>query len=212
MLARLRERGWRVLGTEYGERPPVTTPGIDIRYAPLEECGLPPESFDVITMWHVLEHLPDPQATLAEAHRLLRPGGVLLIAVPNFGSLQARLTGPYWFHLDVPRHLFQFRSRDLVTLLERVGLSVGRTRRFSFEYDTFGFVQSMLNRALPRPNLLFDFLAHGGSRTPSAPAGTAVSLAMAPFLMVAACVFCPLESALGFGGTVEVVARKGAPA
>jgi SAM-dependent methyltransferase len=61
--------------------------------------------FDVITMWHVIEHLPNPWEVIAEATRKLRPGGLLVISAPNPESLQFRLFGRYWMHLDAPRHL-----------------------------------------------------------------------------------------------------------
>ncbi len=209
MLRTLRARGWQVVGTEFGARPPQSPDDdLDVRYTPLEACGLPGASFDVVTMWHVLEHMPDPLATLREIRRLLAPTGRLLVAVPNFGSLQARLTGPHWFHLDVPRHLFHFRPEDLTTLLARAGFQVERTRRFSFEYDTFGFVQSVLNRVLRRPNLLFDLIAHRGTRTGATPIRAALSVALAAPLLLVALVYCPLDSLLGYGGTVEMVTHK----
>lgn len=211
MLRLLRARGWQVVGTEFGARPDEPADDLDLRYAPLEACGFPPDSFDVVTMWHVLEHMPDPQATLREVRRILAPGGRFLVAVPNFGSLQARLTGPDWFHLDVPRHLFHFRPDDLATLLGRAGFQVEQARRFSFEYDTFGFVQSVLNRILGYPNLLFDVLAHRGTRTADAPVRAGLSVALAGPLLLVSLVFCPLESLLGYGGTVEVVAQRSVP-
>jgi 2-polyprenyl-3-methyl-5-hydroxy-6-metoxy-1,4-benzoquinol methylase len=208
VLRLLQRRGWQVVGTELGARPPGPTPDLDIRYGPLEAAGLPAGSFDVITLWHVLEHLPDPRATLDQVRHLLAPGGQLLVAVPNFASLQARLTGARWFHLDVPRHLFHFRTRDLAALLEQAGFQIQQTRRFSFEYDTLGFVQSVLNRALGRPNLLFDLLAHRGAHSAAAPVRAALSVCLAAPLFLLALVFCPLDSLLGHGGTAELVARK----
>jgi len=61
--------------------------------------------YDVITLWHVIEHLPSPWEVLAEAAKRLRPGGLLVIAAPNPESLQFRVFGRYWMHLDAPRHL-----------------------------------------------------------------------------------------------------------
>lgn len=61
--------------------------------------------YDVITLWHVIEHLPRPWEVLAGAASRLRPGGLLVIATPNPESLQFRIFGRYWFHLDAPRHL-----------------------------------------------------------------------------------------------------------
>ena len=80
-------------------------------------------SFDVITFWHVLEHLPQPRAVLERTHKLLRPGGWLFISLPNFDSLQARLFQRHWYAFDdVPRHLYHFAPRPLELLLKENGL------------------------------------------------------------------------------------------
>ena len=63
---------------------------------------------DQVIVWHVLEHLDEPRATVAEIRRITRPGGRLIVAVPNYSSLQARWAGAAWFHLDLPRHLHHF--------------------------------------------------------------------------------------------------------
>jgi 2-polyprenyl-3-methyl-5-hydroxy-6-metoxy-1,4-benzoquinol methylase len=229
MLRTLQRRGWRVVGTEYGAKPREDATGkeeIEIRYAALEACGLPNNSFDVITLWHVLEHLPNPKETLREIRRVLKRDGNVILAVPNFGSLQAKLTGRCWFHLDVPRHLFHFTPKNLVGLLEQEGFRIEEKRHFSFEYDTFGFVQSLLNLVVRRQNLLFDFLTHraslgealktsggikekrGGLKASSGVAGLPLSLLLAPSLFLLSLIFCPVESLFGYGGTFEVTARK----
>src|SRR5688500_7389092 len=111
LLNKFRERGWDPQGTELSEEAatyardrlnlPVTTDT-------LEDARFANDQFDLVILWHVLEHVPDPRATLEEIGRVLKPGGTLLVAVPNFGSLEARSAGPGWFHLDVPRHLTHF--------------------------------------------------------------------------------------------------------
>jgi len=70
-------------------------------------------SFDVVTCWDVLEHVPWPRQVVREFHRVLRPGGVVACAVPNIHSLEARLWGPFWGGLDVPRHLNHFSMATL---------------------------------------------------------------------------------------------------
>ena len=84
----------------------------------------------------------------------------MALAVPNFGSLQARLFGRHWFHLDLPRHTHHFRADTLRRCLERCGFDVETTITRSAEQDTYGFVQSLLNKLLPsaRPNDLYDLL------------------------------------------------------
>jgi len=89
---------------------------------------LRPASFDVITMWHSLEHVHAPLEVLQEAHRLLVPGGKLIVAVPNIDSLPFRWFGAAWFGLDLPRHLTHFAPWTLHLMLERARFQVGPIR------------------------------------------------------------------------------------
>src|SRR5262249_29490127 len=81
-----------------------------IIYKDLPECHFPDAHFQVVVLWHVLEHLRQPLDALQEIYRILRPGGWFSVAVPNFGGAQAQASGPHWFHLDLPRHLWHFRA------------------------------------------------------------------------------------------------------
>jgi 2-polyprenyl-3-methyl-5-hydroxy-6-metoxy-1,4-benzoquinol methylase len=88
-------------------------------------------AFDVVTINHVLEHLPEPAATLAEIHGLLRPGGMLYIGVPNWNSWMRRLFGGKWYALEPSRHLVMFTPRRLRRLLEESGFTVESIRTSS---------------------------------------------------------------------------------
>lgn len=90
-------------------------------------------SFDVITLWHVLEHLPEPERTIERLAALLRPEGTLIVVVPNLSSLQARLFGRYWYGLDLPRHLFHYSPATLERLMTGAGLICDE--RFFFSPD-----------------------------------------------------------------------------
>ncbi len=106
-------------------------------------CEWADSSFDAVTMWATLEHLPDPVKTLIEIRRLLRPDGVLLFSVPNMASWEARFFGNRWFHLDVPRHLHHFSMPVLSALLNRLGFTVISIDFFSTEHNYHGVKQSL---------------------------------------------------------------------
>ena len=78
--------------------------------------------FDVITMWHVLEHVPDYNQYLNEINERLNVNGILVIAVPNFKSFDAEFYGVHWAAWDVPRHLWHFSKKQLVKLLYYINL------------------------------------------------------------------------------------------
>lgn len=77
------------------------------------KAPLPAGRFDLITMYDVLEHLPDPGAVIGACEKLLKPGGYIFIQVPNIDSLGRRLLGPYWIHLDAPRHISHYGVKTL---------------------------------------------------------------------------------------------------
>lgn len=118
-------------------------------------------SFDVITLWHSLEHVPNPINTMRRLVSLLSKNGAVVAGVPNFASLQARCFGARWFHLDVPRHLYHFSHQSLGTLFTEVGLEPVKSWGTEGEIDLFGWTQSVLNGLFPsQPNVLFDVITH----------------------------------------------------
>ncbi|MEA3416270.1 MAG: class I SAM-dependent methyltransferase [Thermodesulfobacteriota bacterium] len=159
LLAGLRKKGWKVFGTELSEVSAqiAGTAGITVYNLPVEECPFEPESFDVATLYHSLEHMTNPLKTLRAVHGLLRPGGSLVVEVPNIGSWYAKAFGTAWFHLDAPRHLYHFNRHTLRRMLEACGFLVVRESTHNVQYDAFGAVQSVLNRFLHKKNLLNNF-------------------------------------------------------
>ena len=99
--------------------------GLDLRVATVAE-GLPPGPFDLVTMWHALEHDYDPLATLRRLREVTRPGGTLLVEVPNYDSLTRRLHGAGWAGLHTPRHSALYTPETLRGMLERGGWQVIR--------------------------------------------------------------------------------------
>jgi 2-polyprenyl-3-methyl-5-hydroxy-6-metoxy-1,4-benzoquinol methylase len=140
-LEAMQRRGWAVAGIE--PDPPAARQAQQrlgnaaVQVAPFEEASLPEGSYDLATLWDVLEHLPDPPAALGRLALALRPGGVLALGVPNLDSWDARLFGPSWIGWDAPRHLYLFPDPLLRTMLAAAGLPVFATRCFYGDYGAF---------------------------------------------------------------------------
>ena len=218
LLQQLRKRGWEVQGTELSEDSATYARDVlrlDVQTADLTDLTLASDHFDTVILWHVLEHIPDPAALLAEVERILRPGGTLLVAVPNFGSWEARWGQDRWFHLDVPRHLNHFTPPTLRAMLGQAGLRPRMTSYFASEYDFFSFVQTVQNRLGIRHNLLYNLLRTRGakvladSRRPPAPRShVAAALLLAPALGVFSLAWAPLAALLKQGATITIYAKK----
>src|SRR5204863_6678744 len=97
---------------------------VDAREGTLESVDFGQGSFDAVVMRHSLEHVPGPMADLGRVFRLLRPGGLLAISVPNFDSWERRRFGSAWFHLDLPRHRTHFTPYSLRLALSTSGFDV----------------------------------------------------------------------------------------
>jgi len=126
----MQQRGWQVRGLDIS---PVAVAlarkkGLDVFQGQLSDVELEDESFDLVTMWDVLEHLHDPAAYLARVARLLKPEGRFVVTLPNPDGLDFRLFGPRWTGLDVPRHLYVFERRALASLFRHSGLEAESAR------------------------------------------------------------------------------------
>lgn len=130
-LARMRELGWDVYGVDLSQdaaRVAKERYGIPVEVGMLPEVRFPEGMFAVVTMSHVIEHVPDPLAHLAECWRILAPGGQLIIRTPNMVSFASRIFGKNWMALDPPRHLVLFTPSTLRACVQRTGFRVIRER------------------------------------------------------------------------------------
>jgi len=181
----------------------------------LEEIEFPDDHFDAVTMWHVLEHVHDPRTVLSEVSRILKPNGILLVGVPNFGGFEARFFRDKWFHLDVPRHVTHLTKPSLKQALSANGFQDRCWSGFAPEYDAFSFIQSTLNGMGLRHNLLYNVLRGkqakviDGDSTPnwqilaSVLVGAVLGIISLPVTLCA--------SLLGQAGTMTVLATKQKP-
>jgi 2-polyprenyl-3-methyl-5-hydroxy-6-metoxy-1,4-benzoquinol methylase len=123
-LQRMHDRGWQAVGLDLSAkvvqyvREELKLPALA---GTLPSPILPPESFDLVTLWHSLEHVHRPLDVLCEVHNLLAPGGKVLVAVPNIDSSPFHWFGSAWYGLDLPRHLTHFTPLTLRKMLDRAG-------------------------------------------------------------------------------------------
>jgi 2-polyprenyl-3-methyl-5-hydroxy-6-metoxy-1,4-benzoquinol methylase len=169
MLAALQRKGADVYGTQISA-PAARVAGRLIGrdrvfVGELADARYDAASFDCVTICHVLEHVADPLAVLREVTRLLKPGGLLYVEVPNAGGLAARAFSHAWLAYDVPNHLYHFTPRTLADLARRAGLRRTAESHVSIEYSPVTLLQTVLNATLGADNLLFEHFAYSSRRT-----------------------------------------------
>jgi SAM-dependent methyltransferase len=140
--------------------------GLEIYDKDLLELSFDPGSFDIVTLWHVLEHLAQPARYMDAIRNVLAPGGKLVIEVPNYGSWTRAWTGKYWLGLDPDYHMYFFTPASLVKLVTDHGFTVKTIHTFSLEYSTFISVQSIISLITRSNHLFFRSLENGGAKRP----------------------------------------------
>ncbi len=130
-LAMFQQQGWDVHGVDTSEVAIAYAQGRlgdRVRLGHLDQAGYPDGAFDVVLFNHSLEHMFEPVAVLNEGWRILDTDGLVVITLPNAGSLEARLFGRWWFPWELPPHLYHFEKATLGRMLEQVGFCVERVR------------------------------------------------------------------------------------
>ena len=177
----------------------------DLLKTPIEDVD---GAWAVIVFWHSLEHVPTPVHHLTEAARLLEPGGVLVIAVPNPTSLQARAFGGRWLHLDPPRHLIHIPPGPLTETLRGLGLEVQRLSYYRGGNVVFGWLHGLVGSVV-RDLDLYDAIRRPEARSePMTGARRMLALALGGLLLPVAIVASVIEVAARRGGTIYVEARR----
>lgn len=129
-LYEMKQFGMIVQGVEPGnfDRESSKEQGINIRNTDLLSARYSKEHFDIITINHVLEHVPEPAKIIKEMYRILKKDGKLIVGVPNYRSLAYSLFGKNWYQLDVPRHLNDFSDKILIKKLRGEGFKIKKVR------------------------------------------------------------------------------------
>lgn len=199
------EDGFEAFGHEPGEEArriaELEVPGrvSDLSEQDRAEAG---EKYDVITLFHTLEHIPSPFRYLKTVRKLLKPGGRLIVQVPNSESLQAAIFRDRWYGLDCPRHLYNYSTFSVLHLLGRAGYSIRGLEYFSLRDNAAALVSSGLPFLDPMSQRVRRLKRRGGS---SAGGGSLRSLLYFG-LLVAAQPLAWVEARLGRGATVKICA------
>jgi 2-polyprenyl-3-methyl-5-hydroxy-6-metoxy-1,4-benzoquinol methylase len=124
--------GWQTIGVEPSDRAKAIAKNKGVSFVSATS-ELENHSFDVISMWHVLEHVPDLDKQIKELKRLLKPTGTLIIAVPNFKSFDAKHYGKFWAAYDVPIHFWHFSKTAIKLLFEKEEMKLEKVLPMKFD-------------------------------------------------------------------------------
>ncbi len=135
--------------------------GLEIYDKDLLEIPLDNAGFDVITIWHVLEHVNNPERYIEKIYGLLDDRGKLIIEVPNYNSWTRVIAAKYWLSYDTKHHLFFFTKEALSALLIKYGFEIKRAQTFSLEYSAFTSAQSIVSAITGSDSIFFRALQEG---------------------------------------------------
>ncbi len=204
--------GWDAEGQDYSLAQAAmaeTKAGTKVWVGDLDSLPIFSRNYDVVTMWHVLEHMPNPQNVVKSIHSMLAKDGLLIIEVPNFSSWQAKIGGRKWFQLDVPRHLWQFTPEGIGQLLQHNGFDVIAVKTWSGELGPFGMLQTLLNRLGLPPQWLFRYLKRSVGKQRI---GTIIGNGLAGTCFILPAIFLEIvASIVGRGGVVRILAMRSPP-
>ncbi|MEM9364480.1 MAG: class I SAM-dependent methyltransferase [Planctomycetota bacterium] len=193
--------GWSTFGVERDIRAEVHG---DLQVLPDLSATLAHAPFDIISLWHCLEHVPDPGDLIEQALGQLTPDGSILVAVPRWNCLASRLFQGDWLHLDVPRHLHHFSDRSIKRLADQRGATLHPMRATEWEYDLMGWTQSTLNSLGLPPNRFLEHLMGRADLEPLGPVHRVLGYLLAGLALVPTFV----GAGIGRGGTLVVQVQR----
>jgi len=206
-LGTMQRGSWKLYGIEMeastAEKARSAT-GAEVFVGDAVAAPFPPESFDVITAFDVLEHVYQPRQFLGKVLEWLKPGGIFYTMLPNIDSWEARMLGTYWYGLELPRHLFHFSPRSLRQLMAALGFQevALSTPQISYVERSVGYVFSeVLQRVGFSP-------APAAKATPKSIPWRALRKAMRLTLVAP---FGKVASLAGAGASIEAIFRKQDP-
>jgi 2-polyprenyl-3-methyl-5-hydroxy-6-metoxy-1,4-benzoquinol methylase len=207
LMGILKHRGFRVLGVDFSREAASVAEienGVQVLVGPLEQASFKETTFDVVTLFHVMEHVANPRDLLSEIRRILKPDGCLILQVPNIDSWQSKVFGAQWYGLDIPRHLIDYSKAAMLRLLSDSGFSVRRIRHFNLRDNAPALVSSIFPSLDPVSRAV-RHQRHDMEETATAAWARHLSYL---FFVLCAWPIAMIESAFGHGATIMIEARR----
>lgn len=206
LLTAFLELGADAIGIERADFP--LDPNLPISRETLDSDRFSQSRFDVVVIWHVLEHLGGTAQQLRLIRDHMQDDGLLVLAVPNFNSRQRRWFGGAWFHLDQPRHLVHLEDDWLIRELTEKGFLIETVSHIDWLQNCYGFIQSALNQLFPsRLNRLYRLLKYSDEKPLKHLLAKIGWCVPAGLLMPFAVAECLYSGAFGSGATIKLTAR-----
>jgi 2-polyprenyl-3-methyl-5-hydroxy-6-metoxy-1,4-benzoquinol methylase len=207
LLGLLKQRGFRPTGVDFSAEAvqvAETENGVRVVVGSLTQAAFPDRSFDIVTLFHVMEHVTNPREVLAEVSRILKPNGAIVLQVPNIDSWQFKAFGAKWYGLDIPRHVIDYSTNSMLKLLSDSGFVPRRIKHFNLRDNAPALVSSLFPSLDPLSRAVRH--RHHSVRE-AAPVAWSRHLAYL-FFVICAYPFAIAESAFGHGATLMIEARK----
>jgi len=207
LLGLLKQRGVRGIGVDFSAeaaRLAEAENGVRVVVGSLEDAAFPDQSFDIVTLFHVIEHVVNPREVLSEVFRVLRPNGAVVVQVPSLDSWQFKLFRAKWYGLDIPRHVIDYSKHAMLKLLNDSGFVVHRIRHFNLRENAPAFVSSLF----PSLDPVSRAVRYRKRNVQESMGAAWMKHFLYLLFVISASPLAILESAFGHGATVMIEARK----
>ena len=161
LLSILKNNGWTTIANELNKKTANVIRnnyGLTVLEGNINNCSIKKNTFDVINIAHVLEHMNDPFSVISQCKSILKQNGLLFIAIPNNNSLQSIFGQKHWYHLCLPYHLYHLTEKNLTNLLKKNNFEIKYVKHFDAEMNIFGWIQTILNFIGLKKDFLFQIL------------------------------------------------------
>lgn len=207
LIGLLKDRGFRVKGVDFSADAAKVANlenGVEVIVGSLEDARFPAGSFDIVTLFHVMEHVTRPREVLEEVSRILRPKGTVILQVPNADSWQFKLFKTRWYGLDIPRHVIDYPKDAILQLLKDSGFSPKRIRHFNLRDNAPALASTLF------PSLDPVSRAVRQRHEENSESGALAWMRHLTYLMfvLLALPLAILEAAAGHGATIMIEAEK----